>query len=404
VSWRAFVGAAALCAALAPETAKAQKFPGLAPTPPLGWNSWNHFGCNVSEATLRSAADALVSSGMKAAGYRYVVVDDCWQGSRDADGFIHADPQRFPNGMKAVADYVHGKGLKFGLYSDAGGKTCGGRPGSRGYEFQDALTYARWGVDYLKYDWCNTDGLNPQGAYQTMRDALFAAGRPVVLSLCEWGGSKPWQWAKDVGQLWRTTGDVHECFDCVVDHGTWKSWGVLQILDMQEGLRPHAGPDHWNDPDMLEVGNGMSVLEDRSHFSLWAMLAAPLMAGNDLGHMPPATREILTNADVLAVDQDALGVQGFRAYQLGDVDVWAKPLSGGNLAVLFLNRGRATASLRYVWAQHRIEDLVSKTDFDFGKKAYQIRNLWTHKALGSTKTDLLLKIQAHEVVMLRLSP
>jgi alpha-galactosidase len=396
--------AAALGVTLVSPAANAQKFPGLAPTPPLGWNSWNHVGCNVSEATLKSAADTLVSSGMKAAGYQYVVVDDCWQGTRDADGFIRADPQRFPNGMKAVADYVHAKGLKFGLYSDAGWKTCGGRPGSRGYEFQDALTYARWGVDYLKYDWCNSEGLNAEGAYQTMRDALFAAKRPIVFSLCEWGGSKPWLWGKDVGQLWRTTGDVHECFDCVVDHGTWKSWGVMQILDMQEGLRPHAGPEHWNDPDMLEVGNGMTTAEDRAHFSLWAMLAAPLMAGNDLAKMSPATKEILTNSEVLAVDQDRLGVQGFRAYKYGELEVWAKPLSAGNLAVALLNRGSTTASMRFAWREHRIEDLVSKSDFDFGKQTYQLRNLWTHKALGSTKTDLLLKVPAHDVVMLRLRP
>ncbi|HWA74381.1 MAG TPA: glycoside hydrolase family 27 protein [Polyangiaceae bacterium] len=396
--------AAALCLTLGAGAASAQKFAGLAPTPPMGWNSWNHVGCNVSEETLKVAADQMVSSGMKAVGYQYVVVDDCWHGARDADGFIRADPKRFPNGIKAVADYVHAKGLKFGIYSDAGWKTCGGRPGSRGYEFQDALSYARWGVDYLKYDWCNTEGLNAEGAYQTMRDALFASKRPVVFSLCEWGSYKPWLWGKDVGHLWRTTGDVHECFDCVVDHGTWKSWGVLQILDMQEGLRAHAGPDHWNDPDMLEVGNGMSVAEDRAHFSLWAMLAAPLMAGNDLAKMTPATREILTNAEVIAVDQDKLGVQGYRAYKLGDVEVWAKPLSEGNLAVTFLNRGGTTASLRYDWKDHRVEDLVSKTDFDFKKATYKIRNLWTHQALGSTSKDLMLKIAPHDVVVLRLSP
>jgi alpha-galactosidase len=401
---RALSSAAALCLALGATPANAQKFAGLAPTPPLGWNSWNHVGCNVSEATLKAAADQMLSSGMKAVGYQYVVVDDCWHGARDANGFIQADPQRFPNGLKAVADYIHEKGLKFGIYSDAGWKTCGGRPGSRGYEFQDALVYARWGVDYLKYDWCNTDGLNAEGAYQTMRDALAAAKRPVVFSLCEWGSNKPWLWGKDVGHLWRTTGDVHECFDCVVDHGTWKSWGVMQILDMQEGLRAHSGPDHWNDPDMLEVGNGMSTAEDRAHFSLWAMLAAPLMAGNDLAKMTPATREILTNAEVIAVDQDKLGVQGFRAYKMGDVELWAKPLSAGNLAVTFLNRGTTTATLRFAWREHRVEDLVSKTDFDFNKATYQVRNLWTHKPLGSTKTDLSLKIAAHDVVVLRLSP
>lgn len=401
---RIILASAALCVGiLGTRAADAQKFAGLAATPPLGWNSWNHFGCNVSEETLKSAADQMVSSGMKAVGYQYVVVDDCWQDSRDKDGSIRADPKRFPNGMKAVADYMHGKGLKFGIYSDAGWKTCGGRPGSRGYEFQDASTYARWSVDYLKYDWCNAEGLNAEGAYQTMRNALFAAGRPIVFSLCEWGSSKPWLWGKDVGHLWRTTGDVHACFDCVVDHGTWKSWGVLQVLDMQEGLRTQAGPDHWNDPDMLEVGNGMTTAEDRAHFSLWAILAAPLIAGNDLARMSQATREILTNSEVLAVNQDRLGVQGFRAYKLDNAEVWAKPLSAGSVAVLFLNRAITAVSLRYDWRAHRIEDLVSKTDFDFAKTTYQIRNLWTHRALGSTKTDLDLRIGAHDVVVLKLS-
>jgi alpha-galactosidase len=201
--------------------------------------------------------------------------------------------------LKALADYIHSKGLKLGIYSDAGWKTCGGRPGSRGYEYQDALMYAKWEIDYLKYDWCNTEGLNAEGAYLTMRDALFAAGRPIVFSLCEWGNNKPWEWGKNIGHLWRTTGDITACFDCVVDHGTWKSWGVMQILDMQDGLRIHAGPGHWNDPDMMEVGNGLTVNENRAHFSMWCMLAAPLIAGNDLRNMDKETLEILTNKDVI---------------------------------------------------------------------------------------------------------
>ena len=229
-----------------------------------------------SEGIVRETADAMVATGMRDAGYRYVIIDDCWQGERDADGFIQPDPERFPSGMKALADYVHAKGLKLGLYSDAGWTTCGDRPGSRGHEYQDALSYARWGIDYLKYDWCDTDGLNAEGAYQTMRDALEAAGRPIVFGICEWGDNQPWEWGKTIGHLWRTTGDIAPCFDCEVDHGDWSSWGVLRILDMQEGLRAHAGPGHWNDPDMLEVGNGMSEAEDRAHFSMWAMLAAPL--------------------------------------------------------------------------------------------------------------------------------
>lgn len=204
---------------------------------------------------------------------------------------------------------MHSLGLKFGLYSDAGWQTCGGRPGSRGREYQDAATFAAWGIDCLKVDWCNTEGLAAPGAYLTMREALRAAGRPVVLSSCEWGDHRPWEYAPAIGHIWRTTGDITACFDCVVDHGTWKSWGLLQILDRQEGLRAHAGPDRWNDPDMLEVGNGMSAAEDHARFSLRAMLAAPLIAGNDLRTMSPETAATLTNRDVIAVDQDPLGIQ-----------------------------------------------------------------------------------------------
>ena len=222
--------------------AAAQKFQELALTPPMGWNSWNTFACNVDEALIRETADAIVASGMKDAGYQYIVIDDCWHGKRDSLGFIHPNPERFPSGMKALADYVHSKGLKFGIYSCAGNQTCGGYPGSRGHEYQDAITYAQWGVDYLKYDWCNNTGLNSVGAYTTMRDALYTAGHPVVFSICEWGDTKPWEWAKDVGHLWRTTGDITNCFDCEVDHGTWSSWGFLKTIEMRKGIRSAAGP------------------------------------------------------------------------------------------------------------------------------------------------------------------
>ncbi len=291
--------------------ASLHKFPGLASTPPMGWNSWNTFGCNIDEALIRATADAMVASGMRDAGYVYVNIDDCWHGARDADGFIQPDPVRFPSGMKALADYVHGLGLKLGLYSDAGSKTCAGRPGSQGYEYQDALQYARWGIDYLKYDWCNTGTRNAVEAYTTMGNALVAAGRPVLFSICEWGDNKPWLWAQPIGHMWRTTGDIINCWDCVVNHGNWNSWGVMQILDKQDGLRAYAGPGQWNDPDMMEVGNMPTPGEDRAHFAMWAMLAAPLIAGNDVRTMTDATRETLTNADVIAVDQDALGIQGF---------------------------------------------------------------------------------------------
>ena len=261
----------------------------LALTPPMGWNSWNKFQCNVSEQLIKSTADAMVSSGMKDAGYEFVVIDDCWQVKRDEKGNIVADAERFPSGIKALADYVHSKGLKFGIYSDAGTKTCAGRPGSRGHEFQDALQYAAWTVDYLKYDWCNVGKEDGEAAYTTMHEALLASGRPIVFSLCDWGTNKPWLWAKDVGNLWRTTGDIADCWDCKTQY----TEGWLKILDLQDGLETYAGPGHWNDPDMLEVGNGgMTTTEYRSHFSFWSLLAAPLIAGNDLKNMTPEIREI----------------------------------------------------------------------------------------------------------------
>jgi len=382
----------------------AQKAAGLAATPPMGWNSWNHFGCDVDEALVRATADAMVASGMRDAGYLYVNIDDCWHGSRDEDGFIRPDPERFPSGMKALADYVHARGLKLGLYSDAGAKTCAGRAGSRGHEYQDALTYARWGVDYLKYDWCDTDGLTAPGAYATMRDALAAAGRPIVLSICEWGDNQPWTWGKEVGHLWRTTGDIYPCWDCEIDHGGWSSWGVLRILDRQKGLRAHAGPGHWNDPDMLEVGNGMAVNEDRAHFSLWAMLAAPLLAGNDLRRMSDDTRTILTNREVIAVDQDPLGIQGFRWRAEGDREVWFRPLVGGEWAMCILNRGAAAAEVAFDWASEPVTDDLSKRGTEFGATAYRIADLWSGRDLGTTRTPLAATVPGHDVLMIRLRP
>jgi alpha-galactosidase len=382
----------------------AQKFEGLASTPPMGWNSWNNFACNVDESLIRQTADAMVSSGMRDAGYVYINIDDCWQGLRDSLGFIQPDPQRFPSGIKALGDYIHSLGLKFGLYSDAGKQTCGGRPGSRGYEYQDALQYAKWGVDYLKYDWCNTDSLKAEGAYITMRDALYAAGRPVVFSLCEWGNNNPWIWGKYVGHLWRTTGDITACFDCIEDHGSWKSWGILQILDKQEGLRMYAGPNHWNDPDMMEVGNGMSVAEDRAHISLWCMLAAPLIAGNDLVHMSKETTEILTNKEAIAVDQDALGIQGFKFLTERDLEIWVKPLSNDEWAFCFLNRGMEEKIIDFTWSDYIVKDDLKGKSCDFRQTEYKIRDLWMHNDLGTSKDPFKTKIQSHDVRFLKLSP
>jgi alpha-galactosidase len=381
---------------------QAQKFDGLALTPPMGWNTWNKFACNVDEKLIRESADALVTSGLKDAGYTFIVIDDCWHGERDSLGFINADPKKFPSGMKALGDYIHSKGLKFGIYSDAGSKTCGGRPGSRGHEYQDAITYASWGVDYLKYDWCNTEALNAKGAYMTMRDALHDAGRPIVFSLCEWGDNKPWEWAKDIGHLWRTTGDISHCWDCEESHGTWSSWGVLRILDKQDGLRKYAGPGHWNDPDMMEVGNGMSVSEDRGHFSMWCMLAAPLMAGNDVANMTKETHDILTNKEAIAIDQDVLGVQAFKYAAKDGLETWFKPLENGDWAVCFLNRADKSYKLEFDWSKNAVADDLSNRAAAFDKTIYTIRDVWSKKDIGTTKKIFTKEVPPHDVVMLRL--
>jgi len=366
----------------------------LALTPPMGWNSWNKFACNVSEQVVRGAADAMVASGMRDAGYQYVVVDDCWAGSRDTDGFITVDPERFPSGIKALADYVHSRGLKFGIYSDAGRLTCAGRPGSQGHEYQDALTYARWGVDYLKYDWCSTGDRNPQEAYAVMADALRQSGRPIVFSMCEWGTAKPWLWARNTGNLWRTTGDIWDSFATKDKAHDW-AHPVLEIADLNEPLWPFAGPGHWNDPDMLEVGNGgMSPGEYRSHFSLWAIMAAPLIAGNDIAHMDETTRSILLNGEVIAVDQDPLGVQGHRVWKDGDSEVWVKPLTGGARAVLLFNRGNQPAMIRAT---------ADQLGWPSGVRA-SVRDVWAHKDAGRWTGAVSATVEPHGIAMLKIAP
>lgn len=389
-----------VCSAM---SVQAQKYTELARTPPMGWNSWNKFQCNVSETLIRETADAMVTSGMRDAGYQYVNIDDCWHGDRDTLGFIQADRQRFPSGMKALADYVHSKGLKLGIYSDAGWKTCGGKPGSRGYEFQDAQQYARWGVDYLKYDWCNADSLKASGSYATMRDAIRRAGRPMVFSICEWGDNQPTTWAPAIGHLWRTTGDITSCWDCEMSHGTWSQWGVLQILDKQKPLRKFAGPGHWNDPDMLEVGNGMTATEDRAHFAMWAMLAAPLIAGNDLRAMSAEVRSVLTNTEIVAVDQDSLGVQGYpHKAMMNGVEIWFKPLVGGDWAMAILNRGSAPQAVAFDFSKENVGDGLSNRNAEFGKTTYRVRDLWNKRDAGTTAQMLSATVAAHGVEMYRL--
>lgn len=387
------------------------KYQDLAMTPPMGWNSWNKFACNINEELVMQTADALVATGMRDAGYIYINIDDCWHGDRDEHGFIHPDSKRFPSGMKALADYVHSKGLKIGIYSDAGSQTCGGRPGSRGYEFQDAHQYAAWGIDYLKYDWCNTEGLKAEGAYKTISAALKKAGRPMVLSICEWGNDKPWEWAQNIGHLWRTTGDIYNCFDCIEDHGTWKSWGTMQILDKQDGLRKYAGPGHWNDPDMLEVGNGnLTPAEDRAHFTMWCMLAAPLMAGNDIRTMTKETIGVLTNKEAIDVNQDPLGIQGYKLSSQDGIEIWYKPLSNGDWAVAFLNRSEQAKEIKFDWQKNEwIDEEVSKRATEFSNTTYNIRDIWSsNKAaarkgkVSTTSKVFHATVNSHDVLFLRL--
>jgi alpha-galactosidase len=365
---------------------------GLARTPPMGWNTWNKFACNVSEKLVKEAADAIVSSGMKDAGYKYVVIDDCWQVSRDQAGNIVPDAQRFPGGIKAVADYVHSKGLLFGIYSDAGTGTCENRPGSRGYEFQDARQYAAWGVDYLKYDWCNHSTQDSQASYTLMRDALAKSGRPIVFSICEWGSTKPWLWAGNVGNLWRSTGDIINKWD---GKEKWGGNGVVQILDLEDGLESYAGPGHWNDPDMLEVGNGvLNMTESRAHFSMWCILAAPLMAGNDIRSMTREAHDILTDAEVIAIDQDPLGQQGKRVRTRNGLEVWVKQLADGGRAVALLNRSPSEIDIAASWTEIGYPDTL----------AASVRDIWAKKDLGSLKGKVSASVPSHGVVLLRIKP
>ena len=378
----------AVQAAEPPEPARQPN--GLALTPPMGWNSWNKFGCNINEKVVRHMADAMAESGMKDAGYQYVVIDDCWQTGRDASGNIIVDAERFPAGMKALGDYIHSKGLKFGIYSDAGRLTCGKRPGGYGHEYQDARKYAEWGVDYLKYDWCSTYTQDAKSSYTVMSDALRASGRPIVFSLCEWGLSKPWLWATNVGNLWRTTEDIYDHWQGVHDY----EHGVLDILDLQVGLENFSGPGHWNDPDMLEVGNGKMTFEEyKSHFSLWALLAAPLIAGNDLSDMSAETKSILINKEVIAIDQDSLGVQGRRVQKDGDLEVWARPLAGGGRAVILLNRSEKPSKISVPW---------EALGYPASLKV-KVRDLWSHKDQPAASGSFAADVVPHGVVMIRLA-
>ena len=374
--------------------------PMLAKRPPMGWNSWNTFGNAIHETLIQETADAFVSEGLADAGYEYVVIDDLWEADERVDGKLTWDMEKFPNGIPALAEYVHKKGLKFGIYSCAGSHTCAGKPASYGYEEVDAQTFAEWGVDFLKYDFCYAPpGVDGPQLYQRMGQALRTCGRPILFSLCEWGKHDPWTWgAKVGGHMWRTTGDIHD---------NWES--ILKIgFEQQAGLHPYAGPGRWNDPDMLVVGmygkgnvarGGCTDAEYRSHFTLWCLLASPLMIGCDVRSMNEATREILLNLEAIAVSQDPLGRQGYRVGKVSwareIADVWAKPLQDGSIAVGMFNLGaRDGRRIAVAWESLGLHD----------RRPCQVHDLWTHEDLGVFTGSFTTRVDQHDVTFVRLTP
>lgn len=381
-----------------------QKFKNLALTPPMGWNSWNTYALDIDENLIKETADAMVELGFLEAGYNYLILDDGWMAmERDSSGRLVGDPNKFPSGMKALGDYIHSKGLKFGIYNCAGNNTCGGFPGSRGYEYIDAKTYAEWGVDFLKYDWCNTEKLNAEGAYMTMRNALYETKRPIVFSICEWGDNEPWKWGKDIGHSWRVTGDIINCWNCEVGHGSWSSWGIWKIINMRKDIRKYSGPGHWNDFDMMEVGNDLTDAENRSHFIMWSMLASPLIMGNDLRTVGNETLKILTNKEIISVNQDMLGIQGFRLSNEHNIEIWVKPLSNNEWAISFVNMNENAYKLEFNWRKHEISDSFTKSKIDFVNENYQIKDLINHKLIGNTTEILDFTIEPHDVLLVKLS-
>jgi len=404
-----------LCSLLAksPESPQTTTEFQLALTPPMGWSSWNTFGKDIHEEMVRQVADTLVSSGMKDAGYTYVNIDDGWQlGTRDAEGNLQYDPRKFPSGMKALGDYIHSKGLKFGIYTSAGVQTCMRLEGSYGYEEQDVQRFASWGVDFVKVDWCCTrlDYLSDKERkcprendqdygkagqkelYWRWHLAVSHARHPIVLSICEWGLGKPWLWGAETGNMWRTTMDILPCRAC---KKSWWGLGWQHILDQQVGLESYSSRGHWNDPDMLVVGvKGLSNLDGRAHFSFWSLLAAPLIAGNDPRAMSAQTRAILTNPEVIAVDQDPLGVQGKRIRTNSATEIWTRPLLNQALAVILFNRSDEPRTIRVSY-----RDLAANM-----RSEYEIRDLWKRKDIGLFSGKYVNTISPHDVVMLKMTP
>lgn len=372
----------------------------LAKTPPLGWNSWNTFGHQISADVVRETADAFVETGLKDAGYEYIVIDDLWEADGRKNGRLTWDTEKFPDGIPLLAEYVHSKGLKFGIYSCAGSHTCEGKPASYGYEEVDAMTFAEWGVDFLKYDFCYMPpGVDGPMLYRRMGQALRAAGRPIVFSVCEWGTNKPWEWGASAGShMWRTTGDIFDSWESIIEIGFRK----------QAGLEAYAGPGRWNDPDMLVVGmygkgnvarGGCTDAEYRSHFALWCLLAAPLMIGCDVRNMNETTRQILLNRELLAVNQDKLGRQGYRVgqtyHEQEPTEVWAKPLADGSLAVGLFNLGeRNPCIVTVAWESLGLHD----------RRPCLVRNLWTGDDMGVQTREFSASIATHDALVLRLIP
>lgn len=375
----------------------------LALRPPMGWNSWNVFGKNISEQVIRETADAIVANGLKDAGFEYIVIDDIWHGGRDSvTGILYADSVKFPSGMKALADYVHSKGLKFGIYSDAGTLTCGDMPGSFGYEEKDAQLFASWGVDFLKYDYCycpdlpstNNDYKMAISRYKAMGDALKATGRPILYSICEWGPRSPWLWGKEVGgHMWRTSYDVADIWDKPRNESS--PIGILTSIDVMANLGRFSGPGGWNDPDMLVIGlnntgyikgGGCTETEYRTQINMWCMFSAPLMIGCDVRNMDTVTRSLLLNKDLIAIDQDELGRQGYRVYSRNGLEAWKKPLSGNRYAIALFNRSEEAKNMQATLADLELD----------GAKKFDVYDVWKHAGISTQAQSIQAKLQPHE--------
>jgi alpha-galactosidase len=393
------IGSFLWSASLLAQTADRAK---LSPTPPLGWMTWNLYGENINESLIRRMADAMDSTGMVAAGYRYIIIDDGWQGGRDHKNNLVADARKFPSGIKALADYVHAKGIRLGIYSDAAPLTCAGYTASLHFEEQDAKTFAGWGIDYLKYDYCNApaDAATAKERYKKMADALTASGRDIVFGVCEWGGRQPWNWAAAVGgNLWRTTGDIRD---------KWKAKpgesgdGIMDIVKVNGGLARYAGAGHWNDPDMLVVGLygakgpsadlggvGCSDIEYQSQMSLWCIMSAPLIATNDLANMNAATRRILLNREAIDINQDQGGRQGEPIRDTESWQLFLKPLHNGDVALAVLNKTGTEQDISISLPALGVEG------------DYVMRDVWQHTPVGK-KNEWRGKVQAHETKLFRL--